>query len=113
MDSLIIIIRSHNAIIFISSSCLYPLEEAVEMILIGEKINGMFSAVGKAIDNRDANFIAKLAADQANAGASIVDLSTGPGREDAIDPHRPLLVPLSLQYISAIKLSMLPPFAIK
>lgn len=55
------------------------------MILIGEKINGMFSAVGKAIDNRDANFIAKLAADQANAGASIVDLSTGPGREDAID----------------------------
>jgi len=55
------------------------------MICVGEKCNGMFTSVGKAIDNRDANFIAKVVADQANAGAQIIDLSTGPGRDDAKD----------------------------
>lgn len=55
------------------------------MILVGEKINGMFSAVAKAIDARDADFITKLAIDQATAGAAILDISTGPGRDDAID----------------------------
>ena len=55
------------------------------MIIVGEKCNGMFKSVGKAIDERDANFIAKVVADQANAGANIIDLSTGPGRDDAID----------------------------
>lgn len=88
MDSLIISIPPIYAVIFISSSCLYCAEEALEMMLIGEKCNGMFSAVGKAIDARDADFIAKLAADQAKAGASVIDLSTGPGRDDAADAMR-------------------------
>jgi 5-methyltetrahydrofolate corrinoid/iron sulfur protein methyltransferase len=55
------------------------------MIAIGEKCNGMFTSVGKAIDSRDANFIAKLVTDQVNGGAQIIDLSTGPGRDDAKD----------------------------
>ena len=55
------------------------------MNLVGEKINGMFSGVAKAIDARDADFITKLAIDQATAGAAILDISTGPGRDDAID----------------------------
>lgn len=61
----------------------FPVPKVTHMILIGEKCNGMFSAVGKAIDNRDAGFIAKLVSDQAKAGAQIIDLSTGPGRDDA------------------------------
>jgi len=55
------------------------------MIIVGEKINGMFSAVAKAIDNRDADFVAKLASDQAEAGAAILDVSVGAGRDDAMD----------------------------
>lgn len=55
------------------------------MIIVGEKLNGMFSAVSKAIDARDESFIAKLARDQAEAGASILDISVGAGRDDAID----------------------------
>ena len=55
------------------------------MIIVGEKINGMFKAVAKAIDERDAEFIAKLAREEAGAGASIIDVSIGPGRDDAVD----------------------------
>jgi 5-methyltetrahydrofolate corrinoid/iron sulfur protein methyltransferase len=53
------------------------------MIIVGEKINGMFKAVGKAIDTRDKKVIQKLAIDQLNAGAHILDVNTGPGVENA------------------------------
>lgn len=55
------------------------------MILIGEKINGMFSGVSKALDERNAGFIENLARDQVKGGASVLDLSVGAGRDDAID----------------------------
>lgn len=55
------------------------------MIIIGEKLNGMFSAVAKAIDDRDADPIAELARAQVDAGASILDISVGAGRDDAAE----------------------------
>jgi 5-methyltetrahydrofolate--homocysteine methyltransferase len=53
------------------------------MIIIGEKINGTRSAVGQAIRDRDAGFIAELARSQANAGSHYLDVNAGtaPNRE--------------------------------
>ena len=52
------------------------------MIVISERINGLFKSVGKAIDERDAEFIKQLALDQVKVGANILDLNTGPGRDN-------------------------------
>lgn len=43
------------------------------MIIIGEKINGSIPAVAKAIAERDADFIKKLAIAQEEAGATFID----------------------------------------
>ncbi|KNZ41489.1 methyltetrahydrofolate cobalamin methyltransferase [Acetobacterium bakii] len=53
------------------------------MIIIGEKINGTIPVVKKAIAERDADFIAKRAKDQVDAGADFIDVcaSTAPDVE--------------------------------
>lgn len=48
------------------------------MIVIGELINGMYKDVGKAIVNKEADIIQHLAIDQVKAGASVLDINTGP-----------------------------------
>jgi len=53
------------------------------LIVIGERINGQFPQVSKAIDARDAKFIQDLAHEQVDAGAHILDVNTGPGRDDS------------------------------
>lgn len=50
------------------------------MLVIGERINGMYSLVGKAITERDQDFIRDLALSQLKAGANALDISPGPGR---------------------------------
>ncbi len=52
------------------------------MFIIGERINGMFRSVARAIRERDAGAIADLARRQVSAGASALDLNTGPTGED-------------------------------
>jgi len=52
------------------------------MIVISERINGLFASVSKAIDGRDTKFIQDLAVRQVECGAQILDINTGPGRED-------------------------------
>jgi 5-methyltetrahydrofolate corrinoid/iron sulfur protein methyltransferase len=52
------------------------------MYVISEKINGLFSAVSKAIDRRDAKWIQEHALKQVELGAQALDINTGPGRED-------------------------------
>jgi 5-methyltetrahydrofolate corrinoid/iron sulfur protein methyltransferase len=52
------------------------------MIVISERINGLFSSVSRAIDARDAKFIQDLALRQIDCGAQMLDVNTGPGRED-------------------------------
>jgi 5-methyltetrahydrofolate corrinoid/iron sulfur protein methyltransferase len=53
------------------------------MLVIGERINGMFKDVGKAIVNQDKGTIQKLAKDQVAAGADILDVNVGPAAQDA------------------------------
>jgi len=48
------------------------------MLVIGELINGMYKAIGKAIEKRDKNVIQKMAEDQVRAGAGMLDVNTGP-----------------------------------
>lgn len=48
------------------------------MIVIGELINGMYKDVGKAIANKEIDVIQHLATDQVKAGASVLDVNTGP-----------------------------------
>lgn len=47
------------------------------MLLVGESINGTRKQVAEAIQSRDAEFIQKLALDQVEAGAGILDVNGG------------------------------------
>jgi len=48
------------------------------VIIIGELINGMYRDVGRAISNKEADIIQHLADEQVRAGASVLDVNTGP-----------------------------------
>ena len=75
------------------------------MYIIGERINGMFKSVKKAIQERDASVIQDLAKRQVAGGAKALDLNVGPAVSDAegamlwlaecvreVDPVTPLAV---------------------
>jgi 5-methyltetrahydrofolate corrinoid/iron sulfur protein methyltransferase len=49
------------------------------MIIISERINGQFKSVGRAIDEKNEDFLKNLAKEQVAAGADYLDISTGPG----------------------------------
>jgi cobalamin-dependent methionine synthase I len=51
------------------------------MKIIGEKINGTLAPVAKAIEERDAGFIQRLAVRQAEAGSSWLDVNAGTSPE--------------------------------
>lgn len=53
------------------------------MLIIGERINGMYKEVGKAIANRDEQYIKDLAVAQVSAGCDALDISVGPVKGDA------------------------------
>ncbi len=53
------------------------------MYVIGERINGMFTDVKKAIKQRNADVISDLAQRQVRAGAKALDLNVGPAARDA------------------------------
>jgi 5-methyltetrahydrofolate corrinoid/iron sulfur protein methyltransferase len=55
------------------------------LIIVGERINGQFVEVAKAIDTRNPKYVQDLAIQQVNAGAQILDINTGPGRQDAAE----------------------------
>ncbi|HHW13881.1 MAG TPA: dihydropteroate synthase, partial [Firmicutes bacterium] len=52
------------------------------MIFIGERINGLFKDVAEAIRQRDPRPIQRLAVAQTRAGASFLDVNTGPAVDD-------------------------------
>lgn len=54
------------------------------MLVIGERINGMFKDVSKAIADKDKSVIQKLARDQVTAGADMLDVNVGPAAADAV-----------------------------
>ena len=74
------------------------------MIVIGELINGMYKAVGKAIQDRDEHLIQHLALDQVKSGAHVLDVNTGPYSKNPKDDMKWLIgaiqkavdVPLSI-----------------
>jgi len=53
------------------------------MLLIGERLNGMFKAVRKAIQEKDKKAIQDLAVRQMEAGADYLDVNVGPAAADA------------------------------
>lgn len=53
------------------------------MLIISERLNGLFKAVGNALDNRDKKALQDLTLEQVNLGANVLDINTGPGRDDA------------------------------
>jgi 5-methyltetrahydrofolate corrinoid/iron sulfur protein methyltransferase len=55
------------------------------MFIIGERINGMFRSVARAIRDHDAAAIVDLARKQVAAGAHALDINTGPTAEDPAD----------------------------
>ncbi|MCD6417118.1 MAG: dihydropteroate synthase [Planctomycetes bacterium] len=55
------------------------------MFVIGERINGMFVKVKKAIEARDKSAIQKIARRQLDAGADALDINVGPVRGSALD----------------------------
>ena len=79
------------------------------MIVIGELINGMYKDVGKAIANKEADVIEHLAEDQVKAGASVLDVNTGPYSKNPKDDmkwlvetiQRVVQVPLALDSTKA------------
>ena len=56
------------------------------MILIAERINGMFTDVKQAIANKDKKVIQDLAKRQTEAGASYLDVNVGTAAADQEPP---------------------------
>ena len=54
------------------------------MYVIGELINGMFSNVKKAIQEKDGQVVQDLAKAQEDAGADALDVNVGPATRDAV-----------------------------
>ncbi len=54
------------------------------MLIIGEKINGMFKSVREALANRNKTVIHELASKQLSSGAQVLDVNVGPASTDPI-----------------------------
>ena len=55
------------------------------MIIVGEKINTSRRSVEAAVSNRDAAFIARMAREQAEAGAAYIDVNAGTFVDQEVD----------------------------
>lgn len=54
------------------------------MIIIGERINGMFQDIGKAIKEKDPTAVQMWAKKQQEAGARYLDINTGPASKNQV-----------------------------
>ena len=61
------------------------------MLVIGERINGMFKDVAKAISQKDKSVIQSLARSQVEAGAHMLDVNVGPAAADAVEAMKWLI----------------------
>ena len=55
------------------------------MVIIGERINGMFKLVGQAIQDKDKAFIQDLALKQLAEGADMLDINVGTASADPVE----------------------------
>ncbi len=74
------------------------------MIVIGELINGMYKDVSKAILNREVDVIQHVAEEQVRAGASILDINTGPYSDNPKDDMKWLVE--NIQKVVSVPLSL-------
>ncbi|MDP3804726.1 MAG: dihydropteroate synthase [Candidatus Omnitrophota bacterium] len=74
------------------------------MIVIGELINGMYKDVGRAIANRETDVIQHLAIDQIRAGATLLDVNTGPYSKNPKDDMKWLVE--TIQQAADVSLSV-------
>ena len=74
------------------------------MIVIGELINGMYKDVGRAIVNKEADIIQHLATDQVKAGASVLDVNTGPYSKNPKEDMKWLVE--SIQAVTDVSLAL-------
>jgi 5-methyltetrahydrofolate corrinoid/iron sulfur protein methyltransferase len=74
------------------------------VIVIGELINGMYKDVGRAIVNKEADIIQHLAQDQVRAGASVLDVNTGPYSKNPKDDMKWLIE--SIQSVVEVPLAL-------
>jgi len=61
------------------------------MYVIGERINGMFLAMRKGIEERDKSVIQEMALAEVKAGATALDLNIGPAKAEPIDSMKWLI----------------------
>jgi 5-methyltetrahydrofolate corrinoid/iron sulfur protein methyltransferase len=54
------------------------------MIIIGERINGMFKDIGQAVNDRNPKVLQEWAIKQKEGGAHYLDINTGPACEDRV-----------------------------
>jgi len=74
------------------------------VIVIGELINGMYKDVGKAIANKETDVIQHLAEEQVKAGASVLDVNTGPYSKNPKDDMKWLVE--SIQKVANVQLAL-------
>lgn len=74
------------------------------MKVIGELINGMYKDVGKAILNRESDVIQHLAIEQVKAGASALDVNTGPYSKNPHDDMKWLVE--TIQKVADVTLAL-------
>jgi len=74
------------------------------MLIIGERINGMFKDVGKAIAGKDKSVIQDLAKKQVACGAGVLDVNVGPAAADAVDAIKWLVQ--TIQEVTDVPLSL-------
>ncbi|MEW6355796.1 MAG: dihydropteroate synthase [Planctomycetota bacterium] len=63
----------------------------MDFIIVGERINGMFKNVKKAIQEKDASIIEELAKRQTKSGAKYLDINVGTAAEDPEDAMKWLI----------------------
>jgi len=74
------------------------------VIIIGELINGMFKDVGRAIVNKESDVIQHLAQDQVKAGATVLDVNTGPYSKNPKDDMKWLIE--NIQKVTDVALAL-------
>ena len=72
------------------------------MLVIGERINGMFKDVADAIRSQNKEVIKKLAKDQVAQGAHMLDVNVGPSASDALQAMKWLVE--SIQEVTDVPL---------
>ncbi|MFH1046182.1 MAG: dihydropteroate synthase, partial [Candidatus Omnitrophota bacterium] len=74
------------------------------MLVIGERINGMFKDVGRAIAAKDKTVIQDLAKRQVAAGADALDVNVGPAVADAVEAMKWLVE--TIQEVTSVTLAL-------